>query len=81
MNGVRDRLRELLVSLAAFAMAMVFATFFMRAKHDPVWSTIIPFADDPVDAVGSFAMIAALLLSLGAAIAAVVRCCSRAPSE
>lgn len=37
---------------------------FMFAKHDPSLRGIIPFSEDPYDSVGSFACIAAGLLSL-----------------
>jgi len=36
----------------------------MFAKHDPALSRIIPFGEDPYDAVGSFAVIIAMLAAL-----------------
>jgi hypothetical protein len=51
-------------------LAALFYQAFMFPKHDAVLSMIIPFGDDPYDAVGSFAMIVGMMvafLSLGRA--------------
>ncbi len=51
-------------ALIVFGLAAVFYWSFMFAKHSPALRTIIPFGDDPYDAVGSFGVIAAMLISL-----------------
>ena len=51
-------------SLLAVGLAGIFLLFFLFTKHDPVLSAIMPFGDDPYDAVGSFGVIGAGLLSL-----------------
>ena len=50
-------------SLAVLALTLAFCWFFMFAKHDPLLAPIIPFGDDPYDAVGSFCMIVSPLLA------------------
>ncbi|MGD0627760.1 MAG: hypothetical protein ABR987_00320 [Terracidiphilus sp.] len=57
-------LRLKLNSLAALALSLVFYFFFMAAKHDPALAPIIPFGDDPYDAVGSFCLILSILLAV-----------------
>jgi hypothetical protein len=49
---------------AVFVVAVVFYWFFMFCKHDAALSKIIPFGDDPYDAVGSFAIIIGILAAL-----------------
>lgn len=44
-------------------VALFFWWAFGFAKHDPVLRTIIPFGEDPYDAVSSFGVIAAILLA------------------
>ena len=61
-----------LASLVVLALAALFGVFFMFAKHDPSLSAIIPFANDPYDAVGSFAAIISALLG-GLALLRAVR--------
>lgn len=46
------------------ALAIVFATFFQVSKHQPALSQVNTFADDPYDAVGSFAVQFALFAAL-----------------
>jgi len=58
--GLRFRLN----ALAALALSVVFYFFFMIAKHDPTLSPIIPFGDDPYDAVGSFCLILSVVLAV-----------------
>jgi hypothetical protein len=58
--GQRFRLN----ALAVFALSVIFYFFFMTAKHDPALSPIIPFGDDPYDAVGSFCLILSVLLAV-----------------
>lgn len=60
--------------------AGLFCWGFMFAKHDPVLGPIIPFGLDPYDAVGSFAVIAALLLVVLAVVRAFRPYRSGAPS-
>jgi hypothetical protein len=45
-------------------LAALFCWLFMFPKHDAALSMIIPFGDDPYDAVGSFAMIVGILVAL-----------------
>jgi hypothetical protein len=47
-----------------FGLANFFWWSFMFAKHDQHLRSIIPFGDDPYDAVGSFAAIVAMLAAL-----------------
>lgn len=56
--------RHKITSLLIFAFAVLFYIFFMHAKHDPALSAVNPFADDPYDAVGSFAIQAAVFLGI-----------------
>jgi hypothetical protein len=53
----RDTLRML-------ATALVFCFFFETAKHVPALARINPFAEDPYDAIGSFAVQFALFVGL-----------------
>lgn len=50
-------------SIFAVGLAIVFLLFFQFTKHDPVLSAIIPFGNDPYDAVGSLGVVIAGLLS------------------
>jgi hypothetical protein len=50
-------------ALAALALSVIFDFFFMLTKHDPRLASIIPFAEDPYDSVGSFCMIVSFLLA------------------
>jgi hypothetical protein len=52
------------------ALAAAFYVFFMFAKHDPNISGIVPFSNDPYDAIGSFAAISSILLVLIALVRA-----------
>jgi hypothetical protein len=45
-------------------LAALFYELFMFLKHDALLSKTIPFGDDPFDAVGSFAMIVAIMAAL-----------------
>src|SRR6202021_3171404 len=45
-------------------LALFFWWAFGFAKHDPALRSIIPFGEDPYDAVSSFGVIAAALLAL-----------------
>ena len=56
--------RHKITSLFIFAFAVLFYFFFMHAKHDSALSAVNPFADDPYDAVGSFAIQAAVFLGI-----------------
>lgn len=54
----------ILNSLLAVCLAIIFLCFFQFTKHDPVLAAILPFSNDPYDAVGSFGVIIAGLLSM-----------------
>lgn len=58
---MRDNLK--INSLLVSGLAIFFWWAFGFAKHDPVLRNIIPFGEDPYDAVSSFAAIAAILLA------------------
>ena len=49
-------------AVIVFALAILFDVFFDFAKHNPSLSLVNPFADDPYDAVGSFAFQAVIFL-------------------
>ena len=51
-------------SVIVFVLAAVFAVFFDFTKHNLYLSPINPFADDPYDAIGSFAFQAAALFGV-----------------
>ncbi len=51
-------------AVIVFGLAALFCWSFMFAKHDPRLRAIIPFGDDPYDAVGSFGTIVGLLVAL-----------------
>ena len=51
-------------ALIVFGFAILFWWSFMFAKHDPRFRSIIPFGDDPYDAVGSFGAIVAILVAV-----------------
>lgn len=51
-------------AVIVFGLAMLFGWSFMFAKHDPALRNVIPFGEDPYDAVGSFALIAGTLIAL-----------------
>lgn len=53
-----------LSSLAVLALSALFYWFFMFTKHDPSLSSLIPFGDDPYDAIGSFCMILSIPLTI-----------------
>src|SRR5690242_15268881 len=48
-------------ALVIFAFAASFVFFFNITKHQPAFSPINPFAEDPYDAIGSFAFQASIL--------------------
>lgn len=50
--------------------ALAFLAFFQVSKHQPAFASINPFADDPYDAVGSFATQFALVAALVAVLRA-----------
>ena len=56
-------------SVLCFGLAAFFNWGFMFAKHDAALRGVIPFGDDPYDAIGSFGIFVALLV----AVVAVVR--------
>ncbi len=54
-------------------LAIFFWWGFGVAKHDPALREVIPFGEDPYDAVSSFGVIAALLLALVSSVRAFFR--------
>lgn len=61
---MRKDLLITLNSLLAVCLAIIFWGFFQFTKHDPVLAAILSFGNDPYDAVGSFGVIIAGLLSI-----------------
>jgi hypothetical protein len=57
-------------TLLSGALAAALYLFFMFAKHDPMLSAVVPFLNDPYDAVGSFAAISSVLLVMIALVRA-----------
>jgi hypothetical protein len=57
-------------SVLSLALAALFGWMFMFAKHDPALGGIIAFGEDPYDAVGSFAIVVALLVAVLAGVRA-----------
>ncbi len=51
-------------AVIVFALAAFFYWSFMFAKQDPALRNVIPFGDDPYDAVGSFGVIIGMLIAL-----------------
>jgi hypothetical protein len=51
-------------AVVVFGLGCLFYWSFMFAKHDPALRNVIPFGDDPYDAVGSFAVIVGMLIAL-----------------
>lgn len=56
--------RRKLETLVVIAVAVVFQWFFMYTKHAPALRPIIPFGDDPYDALGSLTSIVNILLGV-----------------
>lgn len=46
-----------------FALSIVFYASFMFAKHDPALSKVIPFGEDPYDAVGSLGVVVGIIIA------------------
>lgn len=57
-------------SVLCLALAAVFNWGFMFAKHDAALRGVIPFGDDPYDAIGSFAIFVALIVAVVAMVRA-----------
>ena len=51
-------------AVVVFALAALFWWSFMLAKHDPALRNVIPFGDDPYDAIGSFGVIVGSFIAL-----------------
>lgn len=65
-------LKKVLVNaLLPLGLAAVFYGFFMFTKHDAALSALLPFANDPYDAIGSFGVESALILGLLALVRTV----------
>ncbi len=56
--------KEKINSVVVLGVAVAFQWFFMFTKHDPGLRPVIPFGDDPYDALGSFATIVDIPLCL-----------------
>lgn len=56
--------KQKVVSVVIVGVAVAFQWFFMFTKHDPSLRPVIPFDDDPYDALGSFTSIVDILLCL-----------------
>lgn len=56
-------MKHKLATPAVLVLTVLFNRFFMFTKHDGFVSPIVPFANDPYDAIGSIAMIVMILLS------------------
>jgi hypothetical protein len=71
LEGERSMRQDVLLklnSLLAICLAIIFYLFFQFTKHDPVLAAIMPFGNDPYDAVGSFGVIIGVFLSMLAVI-------------
>lgn len=51
-------------AVIVFGLGCLFYWSFMFAKHDPALRGVIPFGDDPYDAVGSFGVMVGMLIAL-----------------
>src|ERR1051326_1985794 len=51
-------------ALLTLALAIAFHQFFMFLKHNGATRNVIPFGDDPYDAVGSFAVVIGMMAAL-----------------
>jgi hypothetical protein len=51
-------------AISVLALAALFWWSFMHVKHSPALRTVIPFGDDPYDAVGSYGVIVGMLSAL-----------------
>jgi len=60
----KKALKPGLNAIAVLALAVVFNQFFSYAKHAPALAAVIPFSEDPYDAVNSIAMILSCLLAV-----------------
>ena len=60
-------------SVLCLALAAFFNWGFMFAKHDAALRGVIPFGDDPYDAIGSFGIFVALIVAVVAMVRAVRR--------
>ncbi len=74
-------LRLKLNSLLVIVLAAAFYWFFMFTKHDPHLAPVMPFGEDPFDAIGSFCLIVTVLLALVSAVRAFRPYASTPPSS
>lgn len=58
-------------AVTTLCLAVLFYLMFMFAKHDPALRPVIPFGDDPYDAVGSFGVIVAMIVAVIALVRAL----------
>ncbi len=68
-------------ALIIVVLAVLFYLFFMTSKHDPAFSAINPFVEDPYDAMGSFGIQAAAFLSILSMVRAFLLYRASTPSE
>jgi len=68
---MRSGLLTKLNSMFALCLAMAFLVFFQFTKHDTTVSAIMPFGDDPYDAIGSFGVIIGAILAMLAIVRAL----------
>lgn len=59
-----------LIACLAFLLALLFVVFFQVSKHQPAFAVLNSFADDPYDAIGSFATQFAIVAALVALLRA-----------
>ncbi|MEO6816141.1 MAG: hypothetical protein ABI177_05520 [Edaphobacter sp.] len=61
-------------AVIVLGLAGLFCWSFLFAKHDPALRNVIPFGDDPYDAVGSLGVIVGVLVALLSSLRAFRRC-------
>jgi hypothetical protein len=64
--------KSVVLTLAAIVFTIAFYFFFMTTNHDPVFSRINPFGNDPYDSIGSFGVIISGFLSIFAIVRTVL---------
>ena len=71
MRTINKKLRQNSILVCGLAVYFWWVSEF--AKHDPILRTIIPFSDDPYDAVSSYGVIAGTLLALVSATRVLIQ--------
>ncbi len=59
-----DSKRTVRLAYLSLVVSVLFYSFFMASKHLPIFRDVAPFLEDPYDAVGSFAVIGAVLIAI-----------------